>query len=78
MGVDVNDVMAVFAELEDVCEPLLAMKVTDRLDCSHTTARERLHDCVSMGELRTKKLGPVRAFWLPAEDWDPSTSGNDA
>lgn len=75
MEVDVDDVMAVFAELEDSCEPMVATDVADQLDCSHTTARERLNDCVSMGRLRSKKLGPVRAFWLPAGEWDPSADG---
>lgn len=77
MEVDVDDIMEVFSELEDSCEPMLATEVADRLDCSHTTARERLNDCVSMGLLRTKKLGPVRAFWMPAEDWEPSTSKSE-
>jgi len=72
MEIDTDDIMDVFSHLEDSCEPMLATEVADRLDCSHTTARERLNDCVSMGLLRTKKLGPVRAFWMPDDGWDPA------
>lgn len=67
--------MAVFDDIEDSCEPMVATEGADLLDCTHTAARERLNACVSTGRLRSKKLGPVRAFWLPADDWDPSADG---
>ncbi len=66
--VTVEDVMAVFEDRDDQCEPLTAGEIADALDCSDTTAWDTMKDAVRMGEAATKKVGPSRVYWVPCEE----------
>lgn len=62
-----DDVLAVFEDNDDGCEPFTAPQVAARLDSDvhRNTARNYLQDLESLGELRTKKVGAGRVWWRP-------------
>lgn len=61
-----DDVMELFDDMQDQCEPLAASEVADKLDCSVGTARDRLKECEWTGDLRKKDVGTL-VFWRPCE-----------
>ena len=64
-----DEVLAVFEENPDTCEPFTAPQIAERLatDVHRNTARNYLQDLESLGELRSKKVGPSRVWWQPCE-----------
>lgn len=64
-----DDVLAVFVDNPDTCEPFTAPQVAERLaeDVHRNTARNYLQDLESLGELRTKKVGAGRVWWRPCD-----------
>lgn len=61
-----DDVLDVFDDREDPCEPLTAPEIADALGCSADTARDRLDECVWMGELERKEAGAhAVVYWRP-------------
>jgi len=64
-----EEILAVFKELDDPCEPLSARGVANRLECDRKTAFNKLETLGEQGELRTKKIGArARVWWLSGED----------
>ncbi len=64
-----DEVLAVFEDADDGCEPFTAPQIAERLstDVHRNTARNYLQDLESVGELRTKKVGAGRVWWRPCE-----------
>lgn len=61
-----DDVLALFQENDDPCEPLTAPEVAETLNCHRNTARNKLEDLVFVGELETKKASASgRVYWTP-------------
>lgn len=61
-----DDVLAIFEESTDRCEPFTAPEVADELDCHRNTARNKLEDLVFVGDLETKKVSASgRVYWRP-------------
>jgi predicted ArsR family transcriptional regulator len=67
-----DEVLAVFEDNPDTCEPFTAPQIAERLatDVHRNTARNYLQDLESLGELRTKKAGASRVWWRPCEQSD--------
>lgn len=59
-----QEVLALFEDRPDRCEPRHAPEVAEMMDCSRNTAREKLEILVEHGELRKKDLGSI-VFWRP-------------
>jgi len=64
-----EEVLAVFENNSDKCEPFTAPQIAERLTVNihRNTARNYLQDLESLGELRSKKVGPSRVWWQPCE-----------
>ncbi len=62
-----DDVLEVFEDGDDRCEPFTAPQVAEKLssDVHRNTARNYLQDLEAVGELRTKKVGAGRVWWRP-------------
>jgi hypothetical protein len=74
--VTTDEVLAVFEENDDSCEPFNAPEIAEmlRYDCHRNTARNYLQDLVALGELRTKKVGGgSRVYWRPCRNSDEQT-----
>ena len=65
-----EDVLDVFAARDDPTEPLTAPEIADELDCSRSTALDKLHRLDERGDVRSKKVGGrSRVWWVsPAAD----------
>lgn len=64
--VTTEDVLAIFAENEDRCEPFSAPEIAEQLNCHRNTARNKLEDLVFVGDLDSKKIGAsARVYWRP-------------
>jgi len=70
-----EEVLAVFQNASDACEPFTAPQITEELsaDVHRNTARNYLQDLASLGKLRTKKVGAGRVWWQPCERDGSST-----
>ena len=67
--VTVEDVLAVFDNLDDSCTPLTARDIANEVDCSPPTANKRLSELVANGELRSREVGAgSRVWWRPSPD----------
>ena len=61
-----DDVLSIFEENDDSCEPFTAPEIAEVLNCHRNTARNKLEDLVFLGELDTKKVSASgRVYWLP-------------
>jgi predicted ArsR family transcriptional regulator len=64
-----DDVLALFDENSDPCEPFTAPEIAEELNCHRNTARNKLEDLVFVGDLETKKVSASgRVYWLPCSD----------
>ena len=65
-----DDVLAIFEDNADKCEPFTAPQIAEQLqsDIHRNTARNYLQDLEALGELRTKKVGPGRVWWQPCNN----------
>lgn len=71
-----DDVLRVFATVDNPREPLATMEIAERLDCSRRTAFRRLDALAESGEIATKEIGAqARAWWRPVST--PSLSSHD-
>lgn len=63
-----DDVLEIFDENVDSCEPFAAPEIAERLNCHRNTARNKLEDLVFIGDLETKKVSSSgRVYWRPCE-----------
>lgn len=63
---DDDDVLQALIEAHP--EPLTNQEVADRIDCSKTTAHNRLHELENDDQIRTKKPGAnARVWWVESE-----------
>jgi len=64
-----DEVLAVFENNRDACEPFTAPQIAEHLTVNihRNTARNYLQDLESLGELRSKKVGTGRVWWQPCE-----------
>lgn len=61
-----SDVLEIFRESEDGCEPRTASEVAEILGCTRQTAYRKLEELSEQGTLKTKKVGARgRVWWLP-------------
>jgi predicted ArsR family transcriptional regulator len=60
-----DDVLAIFEDNDDKCEPFTAPEIADQFNCHRNTARGKLNDLVELGDLMTKKAGSGRVYWQP-------------
>jgi predicted ArsR family transcriptional regulator len=61
-----SDVLDIFQESEDGCEPRTASEVAETLGCTRQTAYRKLEELSKQGTLKTKKVGARgRVWWLP-------------
>ena len=61
-----DDVLAIYQNNDDTCEPFSAPEIADELDCHRNTARNKLEDLVFTGDLDTKKVSAsARVYWQP-------------
>lgn len=66
-----EDVLDVFAAREDPTEPLTAPEIANALDCSRSTALDKLRRLDERGDVRSKKVGGrSRVWWVPPADED--------
>ena len=65
-----DDVLAIFEDTADKCEPFTAPQIAEQLqsDIHRNTARNYLQDLEALGELRTKKVGSGRVWWQPCNN----------
>lgn len=63
----IDDVLAIFEDNSDRCEPFTAPQIATQLqsDIHRNTARNYLQDLEALGELRSKKVGSGRVWWRP-------------
>lgn len=60
------DIVTLFEEREDPCEPLTAREVANELDCAKRTAHKWLQTAEDETALESKKVGAkARVWWLP-------------
>lgn len=63
-----DDVLAIFEENDDPCEPFSAPEIASNLSCHRNTARNKLEDLVFVGDLETKKVSASgRVYWRPGD-----------
>lgn len=75
--ISLRDVLAVFAERADRCEPLGASEVADALGCNRKTAYSKLRELAEQDALASKKFGArSRAWWRPEGASQPPTPGD--
>lgn len=61
-----DDVAEVFETRDDRAEPLTAVEVADKLDCSRRTALNKLNSLEERGDVASKKVGGrSRVWWRP-------------
>lgn len=61
-----SDVLEIFQDGNDNCEPRTATEVADELGCARQTAYRKLESLSDQGALKTKKIGARgRVWWLP-------------
>ena len=61
-----ENVLAVFDESDDPCEPLATSEIASKLGCSHRTAYDKLDELAESGEVASKQIGArARAWWRP-------------
>lgn len=60
---DIDDVIAVFEEQSDPCEPRTATEIADLLGCSRSTAYNLLQELNESGVLESKKAGARGRVW---------------
>lgn len=66
-----DDVLTFFTEGDDKCEPFDAPEIAGYLSCHRNTARNKLEDLVSMGDLDSKKIASGKVYWRPSKcDFD--------
>lgn len=66
-----EDILTVFAERSDPCEPLSAPEIGEALNCSRKTAYNKLVTLREHDRLKSKKVGArSRVWWLPGGDRD--------
>lgn len=66
-----EDILTVFAERADSCEPLSAPEIAEALNCSRKTAYNKLVTLRERDRLKSKKVGArSRVWWLPGSDRD--------
>lgn len=65
--VTTNDVLAIFDDMADPCEPVTASEIADALDCDRKTSYNKLTELTEHDLLRTKKIGArARVWWRPS------------
>lgn len=62
-----DDVLQIFEESEDRCEPFDAPEVADFLSCHRNTARNKLEDLVFTGDLDSKNIASGKVYWRPCD-----------
>lgn len=66
-----EDVLEEFRSRDDPNEPLTAPEIADSLDCSRTTALNKLRELADRGDIVSKKVGGrSRVWWLPSTESD--------
>ena len=61
-----EDVLAVFDQRSDPCEPMTSSEIAESINCSRPTALNRLEELAEEGKIETKKVGARgRVWWLP-------------
>ncbi|WP_135854280.1 helix-turn-helix domain-containing protein [Halorussus salinus] len=61
-----DDVLDVFEENDDRCEPFTAPELAEELNCHRNTARNKLEDLVFVGDLDSKKASASgKVYWRP-------------
>lgn len=61
-----EDIVSLFRDREDSCEPLTASEVADKLDCARRTAHKWLNIAEEETTIQSKKVGGrARIWWLP-------------
>lgn len=74
--IGLRDVLAVFEERADPCEPLGASEVADELGCNRKTAYSKLRELAAQDALASKKFGArARAWWRPNDASQPPPLG---
>lgn len=64
-----EDVLEVFRLRDDPNEPLTAPEIAEALDCSRTTALNKLRELANQGTIASKKVGGrSRVWWVPPAD----------
>lgn len=63
-----EDIIAVFEQQKDPCEPRTAKEIATELDCAKRTAHKHLKRTEEETRLKSKQIGArARAWWLPAD-----------
>lgn len=66
-----SEVLTLFNQRPDPCEPLTASETADELGCSRATAYNLLTELSDKGDLDSKKVGAKgRVWWVPSSDMD--------
>lgn len=67
-----EDVFDVFNARDDPSEPLTAPEIADAVNCSRSTALDRLGELAEQGLVKSKKVGGRSVvWWVPDEDSPP-------
>ena len=65
-----ENVLSVFHQRSDQCEPMTSTEIAEALGCSRQTAVNRLEDLTAKEKIETKKIGARgRVWWLPEEHY---------
>lgn len=68
-SVSIQDVLRVFKERAEICEPLEAREVGDELEIAKRTAHKHLQRAEDNTRLRSKRVGAnAKVWWLPPGD----------
>ncbi|SFS55979.1 hypothetical protein SAMN04488556_1564 [Halostagnicola kamekurae] len=62
-----DDVLQIFLDVDDRCEPFGAPEISDLLSCHRNTARNKLEDLTFMGDLESKQIASGKVYWRPCE-----------
>lgn len=63
-----NDVLTIFNQRQDSCEPLTAQEVAEMLDCSRPKAYELLKQLAEENAIVSKKVGArAKVWWIPED-----------
>lgn len=63
-----EDVLGVFRQRSDPCEPMTSSEIAEVLGCSRHTAHNRLEELSEENAIKTKKVGARgRVWWLSGE-----------